>query len=291
MPFKKILVAVDFSEITDSVVNSAIFVGKLFDAEITVMHAIEPPVITLYDNPFLDNADIILELEEILRQKASEHLDKYIKLIEKAGLKAEKRIEIGTIAETILEVADEIKADLIVIGSHKKGLIEKLLLGSVAERVLNKARTSVLVVKGNELIKLERILCGYDFLPSSQLALEIAVELAEKTDAEVEVLHADYDEWFTHFKNIYDEVYKKKIDMLKQLEEELKKKNIKVKTKIEKGKPEKVILKEIQEYNPDLTILGKRKSSDIKKIFLGTVAMKVVKGTDKPILIVKRRKD
>jgi nucleotide-binding universal stress UspA family protein len=291
MLFKKILVAVDFSEITESVVNSALFLGKLFNSEITLLYAIEPPIITIYENPLLDNTEIILELENILKKKFSEHLDKYVELFEKAGLKANKIVDVGSVAETILETADSIEADLIIIGSHKKGLIEKLLLGSVAERVLNKARTSVLVVKGNELTHIERILCGYDFLPNSQKALEIAVELAKKTSAEIEVLHADYDEWFTHFKNVYEEVYNKKLNLLKQIEEELKKENIKIKIKIEKGKPEKVILDEIKNYNPDLTILGKRKSPDIKRIFLGTVAMKVIKGTDKPILIVKRRQD
>ncbi len=291
MLFKKILIAVDFSEITDSVVNSALFIGKLFNSEITLLYAIEPPIITIYDNPLLDNTEIILELENILKKKFSEHLDKYVELFQNAGLKADKVVEVGSVAETILETADNIQADLIIIGSHKKGLIEKLLLGSVAERVLNKARTSVLVVKGNELNKVEKILCGYDFLPNSQKALEIAVEIAKKTDAEIEVLHADHDEWFAHFKNIYEEVYNKKLSLLKQIEENLKGDNIKIKVKLEKGRPESVILNEIKNYKPDLTILGKRKSPDIRRIFLGTVAMKVIKETDKPILIVKRRQD
>jgi nucleotide-binding universal stress UspA family protein len=291
MPFKKILVAIDFSEITDSVVNSAIFIGKLFDAEITLLYAIEPPIITIYDNPLIDNAEIIIELENILKQKFSEHMDKYIEKIRNAGLKAEKRIEVGTVAETILEVSDELESDLIVIGSHKKGLIEKLLLGSVAERVLNKARTSVLVVKGNELSKIDRILCAYDFLPNSQVALEIAVEIAKKTNAEIEVLHADHDEWFAHFSNIYEKVYNKKVSLFKQLEEELRKKNVKVTAKIIKGKPEKVILNEMKEYDPDLTVLGKRKSFEVKRVFLGTVAIKVIKEAEKPILIVKRRQN
>jgi len=291
MLFERILVAVDFSEITDSVINTAIFIGKLFNSEITLIYAIEPPIITIYENPFLDNTEIIVELENILKNKFSEHLEKYVERFKEAGLKAEKVVEVGTIAETILETSDKKKSDLIIIGSHKKGLIEKLLLGSVAERVLNKAKTSVLVVKGNELTEINKILCGYDFLPNSQKALEIAVELAKKTDAEIEILHSDYDEWFAHFKKVYEEVYSKKVNLLKQLEEELKKQNLKVKTKIEKGKPEKVILKEIEEYNPDLTILGKRRSPEIKKVFLGTVAMKVIKGTEKPILIVRRRQD
>ena len=291
MPFKKILVGIDFSNITETVVNSALFLGKTFNSEVCLFHVIEPPIIAIYEDPFLsiDNEQVVIELEEILIQKFKGELEKYKVRFDEAGVKAEAVVEVGNIVETILDYAENNNFDLIMLGSHREGLLERFILGSITERVLNKAKVSTLIVKGEPISKIEKILCGYDFLPNSKKALEIAIDIAKITKAEIEVLHAEYDTWFSHLTGVYEEVFKKKEDLLTMLEKEIKERNgIKIKTKIEKGVPEKVILNEIKEFDPDLTILGKRKIKDFKRILIGTVAMKVVKSSPKSVLIVKR---
>ncbi len=294
MPFKKILVCVDFSNITESVVNSAFFFGKIFNSEVCLLHVIEPPIIAIYEDPFLsiDNKEVVIELEEILIEKFKGELKKLKIRFDEAGIKTTVAVEVGNIVDTILDYAEAKGFDLIAVGSHSEGLLERLILGSITERVLNKTKISTLVVKGEPIKKIDRILCGYDFLPNSIKALETALEIAEKTKAEVEILHADYDMWITHLPKVYEEVYKKKENLLKGLEKEINKKhNINIKTKIEKGSPEKVILKEIKSFNPDITVLGKRKRKDLKRVLIGTVAMKVVKNSPKSVLIVKRREN
>lgn len=292
MQCSKIVVGVDFSEITDSVINSALSFAKLFNTEVHLIHVIEPPIIAIYENPFLelDNTEVVLELEEILKKKFSESLQKYTTIFENSNIPVKTVVEVGNIAETILEYLDKVNADLLIVGSHKRGLIEKFLVGSIAEKLLNKSKNSILVVKGKGLKEIKRVLCGYDFLPNSQRAVEVAVEIANKTGAEVEVLHADYDEWFSHLKDVYKEVFKKKTKLLEDLKKEIKAKyGVEVEVKIEKGKPEKILKKEIENFKPDLTILGKRKSTEIKRMFIGTVAMKIVKNSPTPILVIKKK--
>ena len=294
MPFKKILVGIDFSNITESVVNSALFLGKTFNSEVCLFHVLEPPVIAIYEDPFLslDNQEVVLELESLLIEKFKSQLEDLKKRFDEEGVKCYVDVEVGNIVDTILDYAEDNKFDLIILGSHSEGLLEKLILGSITERVLNKTKTSTLVVKGEGINKLERLLCGYDFLPNSIKALELALDIAKITNAELEIIHAEYDSWFSHLKSVYEEVYKKKEDLLSNLEKDIKEKyNIKVKAKIEKGAPEKVILKEIENFDPDLTILGKRKRKDFRRLLIGTVAMKVVKNSPKSVLIVKRREN
>jgi len=294
MPFKKILVGIDFSNITESVINSALFFGKIFNSEVCLLHVIEPPIIAIYEDPFLsiDNKEVVIELEELLVEKFKKELEKFKIRFDEAGVKTTVAVEVGNIVDTILDYAETNSFDLITVGSHSEGLLERLILGSITERVLNKTKISTLVVKGEPIKKIDRILCGYDFLPNSIKALETALEIAEITKAEVEVLHAEYDAWISHLTSVYEEVYKKKENLLKSLEKEINERhNINIKTKIERGAPEKVILKEIKGFNPDITVLGKRKIKDLERVLIGTVAMKVVKNSPKSVLIVKRREN
>ncbi len=291
MPFKKILVCIDFSNISESVVNSSLFLSKTFNCEVCLFHVIEPPIIAIYEDPFLsiDNQEVVLELEEILIEKFKAELERFKERFDNAGVKASVDVEVGNIVDTILDYAEANDYDLIMLGSHSEGLFEKLILGSITERILNKTKISTLVVKGEAINKIERLLCGYDFLPNSKLALETAVKIAKITDAELEVLHAEYETWISHLAGVYEEVYEKKVKLLNDLEREIKEKEgIKITAKIEKGKPEKVIIKEIEEFNPDITVLGKRERKELKRLLIGTVALKVVKNSPKSVLIVKR---
>jgi nucleotide-binding universal stress UspA family protein len=59
----------------------------------------------------------------------------------------DKRIEVGDVSGTICKVADELKVDVIVVGSHGRGAIERLLLGSVSDQVVRHAPCPVLVIR------------------------------------------------------------------------------------------------------------------------------------------------
>ncbi|ACO03926.1 MAG TPA: universal stress protein [Persephonella sp.] len=295
MPFKKILVGIDFSEISDSIFDSALFLGKLYNADIHLIHVIEPISPLFQEEGFepliqTEEFQVVFEVESILKEEAKEKLERYILKGKAEGLNITSSVEIGNIAETILEISDEKEFDLIAIGSHKKGLLERVLLGSVAEKIVNKSKISTLVVKGASLTEINKILCGYDFLPNSIEALEVVKEIAKITKSEVYIVHADSDEWFAHLRHIYEKVFEKKLRLLEKIKEEISSElSVPVDIKIEKGKPEDVLLKSVEQIKPDLVVVGKRKGKDIKRFFLGTTAMRMVENSPVPVLIVRRR--
>ncbi len=292
MPVKKILICVDFCDIVDSVVDTGRYFSDLFDADIQIIHVIEPPSPLLYEEGFeplltVDGVELVVEVEKLLKEKAEEEIKKYIKKFDKP---VNYFIEIGNIAETILEHADKNNIDLIVIGSHKKGLIDKLLIGSTAEKIINKSRTSVVVVKGEPIKEIHKILVGYDFLLNSMEALDLAEDIAKRTKSEIDIVHIDSDEWFAHLAHVYEEVFEKKKKILNDLKERIEKEiGVPVRVEIEKGNPDELLLEEIKKFNPDLVVVGKRKGKKIKRIFLGRTAMKVVRNSEKPVLIVRKR--
>ncbi len=67
--------------------------------------------------------------------------------ISKKGVKVEKRVTVGVPAQRIRSYADEVGAELIVVGAHNKGLTSKVLLGSISSDVIRKSKIPVLVLK------------------------------------------------------------------------------------------------------------------------------------------------
>jgi nucleotide-binding universal stress UspA family protein len=130
-----ILVATDFSECADRAWQMACQLARASGGRLIVLHVM-PPQVAGYEAVLKG-----LPIPEY-RQQAQRALDKY----QCPDVPVEKRLVEGDPAETILRVAAETGADCIVVGSHGHGWVTRLLLGSVAERVMRKAPGLVLIV-------------------------------------------------------------------------------------------------------------------------------------------------
>jgi len=137
MPVRQVLASVDLSDAAGPTIQQAERVARLFDAQLHVVHVVEPlPIIP--DTPLQFND------EEVYR-RSEEHLERYVwPRIEYP--KTTKSLRRGTAVDTIAaEVADR-SAEIVVLGSHGKGWVDRILIGSVTERVLSTLPCSVLVV-------------------------------------------------------------------------------------------------------------------------------------------------
>lgn len=146
--YKQILVPVDGSQTALGALRHAVELARAFKAELFVVH-----VIDIY--PFLGvGAETAVGQAEYLsaaNANAEGALRAAVEIVEAAGLPCESATVEGHAAEEgILQAAGTADADLIVMGSHGRRGIEKLLLGSVTQRVLQQARVPVLVVRGSE---------------------------------------------------------------------------------------------------------------------------------------------
>ena len=137
---KNILVAVDTSDEAKQVLEAAIELGRCFEANLSLIHVVEPVVTeSSYD---LINT-VPLEMDDLLVKHAEDFL---------ASLKKDlapdisSRVEVGSVKAEILRQARENNVDLIVVGSHgRHGLA--LLLGSTANALLHGAPCNVYVVR------------------------------------------------------------------------------------------------------------------------------------------------
>ena len=185
--FKNILFATDFSEVSEHALMHALAMAKRFDARLTVVHVVPPEIQTP-----IPMEPVPLEMDW-QKQRAAGSM-KHLEEIEPLHMYPH---------ETVLrqgnpwpEMAAMISSfDLIVLGTHGRGMLGTLMLGSVAEEVLRHATCPVLTVGPDVLPtlmdrqQLTHVLFATDFSDGSMKALPYALSLAEENNAELTLMH------------------------------------------------------------------------------------------------------
>jgi nucleotide-binding universal stress UspA family protein len=147
--YRSILVPIDFSETSAITVTYAAKLAACFGCPVTLLH-----VINLQDYPINQYPleytvpDRYISQYEYAESEARNGLKSFEVAFCSRGLTVKIETRVGSPFEEILIAADLCAADLIVIGSHGRTGIGRLLLGSTAERVAGRARCPVLVVRG-----------------------------------------------------------------------------------------------------------------------------------------------
>ena len=144
----KILVPVDFSDGSRAALELAASFAKRFDASMELLHVWAPP--TMVPMPLVvvtSGAEQPMTLEELARTTAGTQMKDLVEPLRKQGIETHARVAIGTPAREIVDLATLGHFDLIVMGTHGRGLIAHALLGSVAEKVVRHAQCPVLTVR------------------------------------------------------------------------------------------------------------------------------------------------
>jgi nucleotide-binding universal stress UspA family protein len=149
---KTILVPVDFSDSARKALQYALALGRLFKAEITLLH-VAPELAEDSRVTFT-----MPELQQEILQDAAQNLRREIERAGTAELKLNPVVKKGTPYHEIVETARQMNADLIVIGTHGRTGLKHVFMGSTAERVVRHATCPVLVVRERE----------HEFVPAAQ---------------------------------------------------------------------------------------------------------------------------
>jgi nucleotide-binding universal stress UspA family protein len=145
MTYQKILVAIDDSEISVNVIQQAAQLAKALNSEITVVEvmALDPYLADTYIRLGQSN-----DLIERVRGYVQENLAKAEQKFEELGLTVATQVLEGfSIPQEIIGAAQNLGADLIIMGSHGRTGFKKFILGSVAQKVLGESHVPVLIVR------------------------------------------------------------------------------------------------------------------------------------------------
>jgi len=185
-----ILCPVDYSEFSRHALDTAVAVARPHNATVTALYVV-PPVQTTYPAlgvgayvPYVYTVEDLQEFQKALEQ-----------FIATDGYTVRAIAVEAVVVDEILKRAEELPADLIVMGTHGRSGFDRLLLGSVAERVLAKASCPVLTIpkRAPDAVPFSKplfqnVLCPIDFSPSSLAALSHAAGLVAQ-GAKLRVLH------------------------------------------------------------------------------------------------------
>jgi nucleotide-binding universal stress UspA family protein len=188
----RILCPVDFSEFSHHAFDHALAIATWYEATVTVLYVVPRAVAPLVTPDAPLYPPIVFSPEDIeqFRREAEEFV-----ATETAGVQVTTIAREGSAVGEIVDMAASLPADLITMGTHGRSGFDRLMMGSVTERVLRRAPCPVLTVprRATEVsrapVVFTRIVCGVDFSPCSMKGLTYAVALAEEADAELVVVH------------------------------------------------------------------------------------------------------
>jgi nucleotide-binding universal stress UspA family protein len=187
--FKNILVATDFSEASQRALTVALALTRRYGSELLVVHAIPPAP----KGPVpLDPLPRALDRDQI---ESEQEMHTFVRAVETSGIRYRTALAHGRVRDVISAAITGQETDLLVLGTHGRGALKKLAIGSVAEELLRLADCPVLTVgpkvtpADSHSAELRTVLLATDFGPASTKALHYALGLAERAEGRLVLVH------------------------------------------------------------------------------------------------------
>jgi len=282
----KILVTTDFSLESERALDYALALARRYDARIYLAHVLTPDPF-LYAEPALAEATY-----EKVRQAAEQGMADILVSGKLRGVPHEVLLEEGNIWPVVEKMVREHEIDLIVSGTHGRGKMRKMLIGSVAEEIFRQAGCAVLTVgpkvKGETAseVDLKNILFATDFGPGAEKAAAYAFSLAQEHGARLTMLHVIQEATaFTEESVRRQREYA--VNNLETLMPAGAENWCKPEFKATFGEASEEILTIARETNADLIVMGAKPRTSLAGHLPATIAYNVVVKSACPVLTVR----
>jgi nucleotide-binding universal stress UspA family protein len=304
----KVLLATDGSKEAELAARSAVELADKTGSELHVVHVfgITPWYPAYSEAP--DLAGVELEdpaLEEDLQrtseQRARELLDAEVeKLRSVGGTLAQAHLVEGGVPQEIVGLAEEIRAGLIVVASRGRGGIRRALMGSVSDSVVRHAHCPVLVVRDGEHegdYLPARILLAVDGSEEASAAARTAVELADRTDSELHLVHVGEVKPVPHperrgYHARYEQLQEQARRLLEEQVEEIESAGGTVfRAHLRVGRPDEEIVLLGEEIGAGLIVTGSRGLGGMRRALMGSASDSIVRHAHCPVLVVRPEKE
>lgn len=288
MTIGRILCPVDFSQTSAHAVDYAVVLACHYKARLTALHVVGPA------EPWSDE----LSVEDRRREVSA-----FLAPAEAKHVPLDVIVEAGQPARHILDCAASLPADLIVMGTHGKSGFEHLMLGSVTEKVLRKARRPVLTVPPRAdaapRVPFERVLCAVDCSDASLTAVEAALSLSKESGACLTLLHVLEWPWDEPPAPTFEDLpaaqgaalaeFRRYLEQSagKRLRSLIPESAQGVTTRLMSGKPYAQILAVAAEERSDVIVIGVRRRPAIDMALFGSTANQLVRRATCPVLTLR----
>ena len=300
---RRILCPVDFSDHSRRALDHAIAIARWYQSTVTALHVVSPAAVAAYAPGPVVLAPMVMT--PVDRERFLVDTRAFIQAEAAPGVAVDAVIREGSAAAEILDLATDMAADLLVIGTHGRSGFERLLLGSVAEKVLRKARCPVLTVPRRHPdavpaapVLFRRILCAVDFSKSSMHALTYALSLAQEADACLTVVHVlgaevvgqvgigEEHPGLAALRQRHEEDARA---LLEKAVPESSAAYCKAETLLVRGKPWREILRVAADRRAELIVMGVQGRGAVDLMFFGSTTQHVVRDAICPVLTLREQ--
>ncbi len=284
-----ILVPLDFSGLSLKALEAAEVFAELFDGAITPFHSF----ISLSDAemPDISSQDELAAGHEELEQKLVQKLNKAAAGKVDAKYLNDGIVQVGNPADAIVEAAQNF--DLIVMTTHGRTGFSRLIMGSVAEKVIRFAPVPVVVVEeGSKVKPLKKILLTTDFSDYSLKAVPFARSIAEASGARLDIIHVVSFEQFGSIPQIQAAIDTRKKQIRELLEERFGDMKDQVRTDVvstQRSIHEKITkIADDGEYN--LVVMATIGRTGLEYLRLGSTASNIVRHVETAVFTINPRR-
>jgi nucleotide-binding universal stress UspA family protein len=284
-PPKKILLATDLSSRSDRAQDRAVLLMKQFDAELLVLHVLEP---TEKNRTAHCGRFWAFNPDQRARDEARFKVKQYLGDI---GNKVIVRVEKGAPHRIILSVAVRENCDLIITGIARSEALGRIVLGKSVKYLLRKSDIPILIVTDRVLNPYRNIIVLSDFSSASRKSLEVAATYFP--DQKLKILHASTmmgiwaaDDIENHKKLMQQMAYEEYIKFLDMVHLPSKMRGG-ADLLIEWGSPPHILEKKAQCQSIDLVVVGSRVGGFFKEAFKSSMSNRIVSALLSDVLVVR----
>jgi nucleotide-binding universal stress UspA family protein len=299
---RRILCPIDFSDFSRHALDHAVAIARRYESTMTLLHVcpLAPSIAYAPATPVLP---VLVptpgDLEGLLAS-----MKRFAETEVGSSVPMQFEIGEGNAAPEILDRAKAIPSDLIVMGTHGRSGFERLVLGSVTEKVIHKATCPVLTVPRPMTdavpaspVLFNRILCGIDFSDASLDALEYAFSLAQEADAHLTLVHV-VEVSPAPESEVRGDVEARALgayvaaaaharaEQLQQLVPDSVKDQCRVETVLAIGSAHREILRIAAERGSDIIVLGAH-GFGVSQLLFGSAAHRIVRQAHCPVLTIR----
>ena len=283
-PLRKIIAATDFSDTAAQALRYALHFARLDGAQVQVAH--------------VDEGSGRSEARDAsLQEQVREWMED---LVASTDVQVSPTVLRGEdVARALNQYAAEIAADLIVIGTHGRRGLRRLVMGSVAEGVVQKATRPVLTVREREGAppepRVRHILLPLDFSESSLGTISYARDLAARCQASLTAMHVfddvDLPGFYGDFPNplptAAPEMEKRVRATLREAVEQAPGPDVPIEFVVRRGPAPDIILDEAKNQEVDLVVMASHGHSGVERLLLGSVSEHVLRAAPCPVLLMR----
>jgi nucleotide-binding universal stress UspA family protein len=282
---KRLLVGIDFGTTTNAVLENAGILGRQLNCDVLLCHAVEY-VPKGYETDLAEEREIRKHFDKRLQEVAAD-------IPGSRALPA----TIGSSVNVLLDLAEKHKVDALLVGVSNRGAIERVLLGSTAERLVRRSKWPVFLRHPDDPGGvIDSIICAIDYSEHATRSLQAAIALARRLGADLQVLHV-CPEPFTYPGLPDISVYHVSTPeptahaqaQMDKFLEGIDTHGVRVSTCLRSGAPSATIVKTCHEQRPDLLVIGKHGKGGIVELLMGGVATDILRDLPCSMLVIGKR--